>query len=419
MSEFRYRALRADGVLESGRLEAAGRAEALAAVEGRGWIPVRIEPAEAAGGNGPAAPTARGRAAWARTLGVSARRISSAESEDFLRSLASLLAAGVPLSRALDLLAREAARPAAAERWRALRDRVVDGQSLAAAMERAGGAFSEAQTAMVEAGETGGFLDVVLGQIADFMARERDLKARALTAAIYPAVLFALAAGVVSLLMVFFIPRFQRMFEGFDAPLPLLTRAIIGTSRGLRSYGLWLVAGAALGIGALRRGFRDETRRRALERRLLMAPVAGDLARRIAVSRFCRMLGALLAAGVPLLQALRAARRSLGYRTLADLLDGALDAVQKGESLSAALGRGGDALLSRSTLEMISVAEESGRLDRELTRIADEMERALDRRMRTAVALAEPALLFLIAVLIGVIFIGMVLPIFTLQEYIR
>ncbi len=419
MSAFRFRALRADGGIEDGRLDAPGRAEALAAVESRGWIPVRVEPADAGGGNGAAAAPPSWRALLARTPGTAPRRVSAAESEDFLRSLASLLAAGVSLSRALDLLAREAARPAAAERWRALRDRVVDGQSLAAAMERAGGVFSEVQIAMVEAGETGGFLDVVLGQIADFMARERDLKARALTAAIYPAVLFALAAGVVSLLMVFFIPRFQRMFEGFDAPLPMLTRVIIGTSRGLRAYGLWLIAGAALGIGALRRGFRDEVRRRAFERRLLRAPVAGDLARRIAVSRFCRMLGALLAAGVPLLQALRAARRSLGYRTLVDLLDGALEGVQKGESLSVALGRGGDALLSRSTVEMISVAEESGRLDRELTRIADEMERTLDRRMRTAVALAEPALLFLIAVLIGVIFIGMVLPIFTLQEYIR
>jgi type II secretory pathway component PulF len=240
-----------------------------------------------------------------------------------------------------------------------------------------------------------------------------------MAAMIYPATLFVLALSVLVFLLVFFIPRFQMLFEGFDAPLPPLTVAIVSLSGVLRRYGLWLAAGAAIGIGALRRRLRDEARRRALEHRLLRLPVVGELARSLAVSRFCRMLGALLSAGVTLVQALRAARRSLGYQTLIDLLDEALEGVQKGESLAAALGRSGSDLFSRATIEMVAVAEESGRLDRELVRVADEMERTLDRRMRTAVALAEPAMLFLIAAFVGVIFIGMVLPIFTLQEYIR
>ncbi len=413
MTLYSYRARRADGGMEAGRVEAVGRIEAATAIEARGLAPVRIEASGDAGANA-------ARTEQARTLRtLHRRRLTSAQVEDFLRALSGLLASGIPLSHALNLLARETAHPAAAACWRALHDRVVDGLSLAAAMERAGGVFSQVQIAMVEAGETGGFLDIVLAQMADFMTRERDLRGRALAAAVYPATLFVLALGVLSFLLVFFIPRFQRMFEGFDAPLPTLTRAIVSLSRALRQHGLWLVAAGAVGAAALLRRWRDETRRRRLEHRFLRLPILGELARRLAVSRFCRVLGALLAAGVPLVPALKAARRSLGYSTLVTLLEETLDGVQKGESLAAALGRRGGALFPRTLIEMIAVAEESGRLDRELTRIADDMERAFDRRIRTAVALAEPALLFVIAAFVGVIFIGMILPIFTLQEYIR
>jgi type II secretory pathway component PulF len=411
MTGFVYRARRADGGVETGRVEAATRVEAAALLEERGLTPVRIE---AAGGGADRAARARFRAfSWR------GRRISSAQVEEFLRAMSGLLAAGISLSRALDLLARETVHPAAAARWRELHARVVDGMPLAAAMERSGGIFTRVQVAMVEAGEAGGFLDVVLAQIADFMARERDLRARVWAAAMYPAVLFVIALGVLSFLLVFFIPRFQRMFEGFDAPLPALTVAIVSLSHFLRRHGLWLVAAAAVGGIALRRRWRDEARRRAFERRFLRLPVLGDLARRLAVARFSRMLGALLTAGVPLVPALRAARRSLGYSTLVALLDESLEAVQKGESLAAALGRHGGALFPRTLVETIAVAEESGRLDRELTRVADDMERTFDRHIRAAVALAEPALLFVIAAFVGTIFIGMILPIFTLQEYIR
>jgi type II secretory pathway component PulF len=138
--------------------------------------------------------------------------------------LSSLLAAGVPLSRALVILHKEASSPAAQRKWKEIHDRVVDGASLAHAMAQSPDVFPRVYVAMVEAGETGGFLDVVLSQIADFQAREKEMRSKVLTALLYPAILLVLALSVLTFLLVFFIPRFQGIFAGFGAELPLLTQ---------------------------------------------------------------------------------------------------------------------------------------------------------------------------------------------------
>jgi type II secretory pathway component PulF len=151
---------------------------------------------------------------------------------------------------------------------------------------------------------------------------------------------------------------------------------------------------------------------------MLRTPIVGPLASKIAMARFCRMLGTLLGAGVPLINGLSVARRSLGYQVLIDLITDSSERVKKGEALAASLADC-KSLFSGSTLEMIAVAEESGRLDQELLRLSGVTETALDRQLKTAVALTEPLMLFLIAGFIGIIFIGMVIPIFTIQDYIK
>jgi type II secretory pathway component PulF len=272
--------------------------------------------------------------------------------------------------------------------------------------------------AMVEAGESGGFLDVVLAQIADFQAREKELRAKVVSAMMYPAVLLFLAVAVLIFLLVFFIPRFQTLFAGFDATLPLLTRIIVGVSDVMRHYGLYLAVGVAAAIYFGRSWFAKESSRRLWESWMLRSPVIGPLAGQIAMARFCRMLGTLLGAGVSLITALGVARRSLGYQTLIDLVTDSTERVKKGEPLGASLAAC-RTLFGGSTLEMIAVAEESGRLDSELVRLAAVTEINLDRQLKTAVALAEPLMLFAIAGLIGTIFVGMVIPIFTIQDYIK
>jgi type II secretory pathway component PulF len=424
MPVFLYKALAPDGSVTEGQLEAGGRPEALRQIATRGLRPIRLAERNGASSNGKpraaAAATAPAAAVEtpARPGWLGARRISARVLENFTRLLASLLAAGVPLSRALVILQKEAAHPAARAQWKEIHDRVVDGMSLADAMAQSPETFPKVYVAMVEAGETGGFLDLVLAQIADFQAREKEMRAKVLTAMFYPTILLTLALAVMVVLLVFIIPKFQLTFAGFGAKLPALTEAIIGLSHALRAYGVFLVLGLALGVYLAGNWLRSPAGRRAWEALILKLPVVGGLVAQYAMARFSRMLGTLLAAGVPLINALNVARRSLGNQTLLDAVANSIDLVKEGRPLGASLAEC-RALFPGSVLEMIAVAEESGKLDQELVRIANVTEAELDRQLKTAVALAEPVMLFLIAGLIGVIFVGMALPIFTLQEYIR
>jgi type II secretory pathway component PulF len=415
MPTFTYRALQPDGTIAEGQLDAAGRPDALRQVETLGLRPVNLTEKTAPPlQNGLALPAALGNLPFK----FESKRVSARALENFTRLLSSLLAAGVPLSRALVILYREAATPAASAKWKEVHDLVVDGMSLADAMEKSPATFPRVYTAMVQAGETGGFLDVVLAQIADFQSREKELKAKVTTAMVYPCILLVLALIVLTVLLVFFIPKFQKVFASVHGALPLLTQMIIGASHAVRSYGLFVAAGL-LGAGLLvRTWFASEKGRRVWEGLVLRSPVIGPLTAQFAMARFCRMLGTLLGAGVPLVQGLNVARKSIGNQILVDAVLQSIERVQQGGRLGQSLADCPN-LFPGSVLEMISVAEESGKLDTELVRVAAVTESDLDRHLKTAVAFAEPLMLFLIAGFIGIIFIGMLLPVFSLQEYIK
>ncbi len=401
MTAYQYKALRADGSLASGQLETGGRQEAMNQLLGQGLRPLSLEEGSAA--------------APGQSLG--SHRVSGRVLETFTRQLASLLASGVPLAQALHLLASESAGPPR-QCWQALHADVLDGCSLAQAMGNQPAVFPHVYSAMVKAGETGGFLDVVLRQISDFQNRDRELRSRVYGAMIYPAVLATLAVAVLIFLMVFFIPRFQSIFSDFGAALPPLTNAIVQSSLFLKRYGLFILLLMIAAVVAFRQYLSSHQGRLWLEARVLRLPAVGTVSAQYAVTRFCRMLGTLMQASVPLVSALRVARESIGNQILGDAVDEAVDRVQHGDRLADSLAVC-PVLFPRSTVAMVTVAEQSGRLAEELLRIANEAEQELDRRMRVAVALAEPALLFVMAAFVGAIVIGMVLPIFTIQDYIK
>jgi type II secretory pathway component PulF len=235
---------------------------------------------------------------------------------------------------------------------------------------------------------------------------------------IYPCILFCLAIIVLTVLMIFCIPSLQRVFVSFHGSLPLLTRLIIGASHGVRSYGLFIAAGLVIVVFLVRAWFTSEKGRRIWEGLVLRSPLVGPLAAQFAMVRFCRMLGTLLGAGVPLVQGLNVARKSIGNQILVDAVSESIQRVQQGGRLGQSLADCKN-LFTGAALEMISVAEESGKLDSELVRIAGVTEADLDRHLKTAVAFVEPLMLFLIAALIGLIFIGMLLPVLTMSQYIK
>ena len=419
MPQFAYKAIQLDGVPTEGLIEAANRLEAMRQVELRGLKPIRLSESASAAGKAPAAASAAKDGGLRLNLKFGqANKITPRILENFTRLLSSLLAAGVPFSRALVIIHREAAEPVAKAKWKEIHDLVIDGMSLSDAMARSPETFPRVYVAMVEAGETGGFLDVVLAQIADFQSREKELKGKVMTALMYPAILLILALGVLIFLLVFFIPRFQLVFQGFNAELPLITRMIVAVSDAVRNYGLFIGAAGVVAFISLRSWFRSEAGRRAWEGYILRVPTIGPLLAQFAMARFCRMLGTLLGAGVPLVNALNVARRSIGNQILVDAVSDSIDRVKEGKALGKSLAQNRD-LFPGAVVEMISVAEESGKLDAELLRIANVTEGDLDRQLKAVVALAEPVMLFVIAALIGTIFIGMVIPIFSLQDHIK
>jgi type II secretory pathway component PulF len=408
---FTYTAINATGQPVSGTVPAETRSAAIAAVMGKGLSPLKVEASgkKASAGKAGAAPVA----AMARIGRVRHRHV-----EDFTRELASLLAGGVPLSRALAILIRETKEAGPKALWTQIHSDVVEGNTLADSLAQHPKQFSSIYVAMVRAGEAGGFLDVVLAQIAEFRAREQELKGKIKAAMIYPCVLACLAVCVLIFLLTFFIPRFSTIFSQFGGELPYLTQIILKVSDVAQRY---VVVGAIVVVAAvvlLRRAAATDLGRRRIERTVLKVPTLGKVVSIFAMVRFCRMLGTLLGAGVPLVASLRVSKEAIGNQTLADTVAFGIEEVQKGSSLARSLGSA-EQLFPPSVVEMIAIAEETGRLDKELVRLSVAFETELDRRLRMLVSLAEPLMLFLMAAFIGTIVIGMLLPVFDLQRLIR
>ena len=251
MAQFTYTALDDAGAEVSGRLAGGNRAAVVEELEHKGLYPVSIEAVEEKAQD------------EGRSL-LGGRRVSRSQVDAFTRELANLLGGGVSLSKALRILSREASSRAARKQWTAVHDDVVEGTSLADALARWPRSFPPVYVAMVRAGETGGFLEVVLGQIADLRAREQDLKGRFKSALIYPMVLGVLAGLVLIFLLTYFIPRFSTIFSEMGGNLPWLTRAIVAASDAVTDYGLVLLLAVVLLVVVLKRALSSESGRRSL-----------------------------------------------------------------------------------------------------------------------------------------------------------
>jgi type II secretory pathway component PulF len=409
MSVFAYTALSKDGKRTNGTLNSESRADALAQISKQGLHPLSILESTS---------SAAKKAVKTPANGPVRGKVSTRAVEAFTRELANLLAGGVSLARALSLLRRESTNPAAKQLWSQIHDEVIGGTSLGDTLAKHPKNFSTVYIAMVRAGEMGGFLDVVLAQIAEFRAREADLKGKVKAAMIYPLILGCVAIAVLVFLLSWFIPRFSTIFAQFGGQLPALTQVIVDASDLVRHYGL-IVGGVAVAIFiVIRRAISSVAGRRRMEIILLKTPILGQIIAHFALVRFARMLGTLVGAGVPLIASLRVAREAIGNQTLADTVLHAIEEVQRGTLLSKALADS-EELFPASVVEMIAVAEETGRLDKELMRLATSYETDLDRQLRMLVAVAEPAMLFVIAGMIGTIVAGMLLPIFNLSDVVK
>ena len=395
MNKFHYTALTEAGQKISGALEADSEAAVLRLLEERKLFPVTVQ------GRGAGTGQARPR-----------RRIRSSEVGMFYGQLADLLGSGVPLLRAFDSLIKSAPGVALRDLLKDIRASIADGKSLTEALRQYPENFPTLHTAMVQAGERAAFLEEVLRSLSDFLERLDELRSKVLGALIYPTLLIALGLAVMIGALIFFVPKFEPLLASANKPLP--TEILFAASKIVRSHWYLLVLGAAGLVAAVWANLKSPATRRWMEQWRLKVPVVGNAFRLLAITRFCRILGTMLANGVPLLQALKISKDATGSNILGERIAEATEAVRDGKRLSEPLGVGD--FFPEQILAMIAVAEESNKLDKVLVQIADTVERRTNRQVDQAVRLIEPAILCLVAAGIGFLALGLLLPIFTMAS---
>jgi general secretion pathway protein F len=379
-----------------GELEADSPAAALRALEDKALFPIEVRElqdrmAEGAG---------KGKGVRSRDIGT------------MYGQLADLLGSGVPLLRALDTLNKSTVNPRLRVLLKEIRGAVADGKSLNDSMREYPNVFPPLHTSMVHAGERASMLVTVLYSLSGFIERLDELRSKVLGAMIYPALLTLVGVGVMILALVFFVPKFEPLLADVDKALP--TEVIFGLSVLLRSYWYLMVAGlVGLGMGVWSVA-KLEPARRWMERWQIRIPVVGVALRMVAITRFCRILGTMLENGVPLLQALAIAKDATGSTLMSERIVDAMESVRGGKSLTAPLREGG--LFPEQVLAMLSVAEESNKLQKVLLQIADTVERRTNQQVDQAVRLIEPVILCLVAAGIGFLALGLLLPIFTMAS---
>jgi len=402
MPQFSYKAKKDDGSTVTGTLQAESERSALDSLGRMGVYPIQIESRTEASAAGPRRVR---------------RKVKAADVALFTRQLADLLKAGVPINRGLRTLSSQTSNLELSETIAEIEKTVSSGSTLHEAVAKFPKSFSTLYVSMVRAGETGGFLEDVLHRLALFIEKDQELRSRVASALAYPILLIVIGSFAVMFLMVFFIPRFSEIFKRLGDNLPVPTQIVMSVSYFFRDY--WMAALLGLIVLAVLWGrlVATFTGRRFVDRLKVRFPLFGDIVRKNAVSRFTRTLGTLLKSGVPILNALAISKEAMANVVLMADIDEAAAGVKQGRSLAEILRK--SRYFPVIVVDMIAVGEEGGNLDEVLVNVADSYDLQVERAVRVFITLFEPALLLVMATLVGFIVISMLLPVFSLSSMIK
>jgi general secretion pathway protein F len=400
MPTFRYSAFNAAGGEVSGTVDAASLNEARIQLKQKGLFAREIAQAVEAG-----------------RKGLFRSRVSVPELSLATRRLATLLGSAVPVYEAVATLWEQEAPGELKRVLGRVRDRLAEGQSLAQSLAAEPAVFSESYVGMVSAGEASGALDVVLERLAEFQEGQEAVRSRVTTAMIYPAVMVFVGVAVMLILLGVVVPKIINVFEQSKATLPLITIILIKLSTGVRK-GWWLLLLIGAGIvGGYERLAKNETFLKKRDRLLLKLPVMGQLWQRLVLSRFAKVLGLLLASGVPIIKAIDITSEAVVNREYRGYLDHVKETLIQGGSLSAALRE--SPLFPPLLTHMISVGEKSGELDRMLVKAGDAFETEFNATVTRSMALLEPLLIVAMGIAIGFVVFAVLLPIMQLNQLVK
>ncbi len=334
----------------------------------------------------------------------------------FTRQFATMIDAGLPLVQCLEILASQQENKVFKKALTEIRQSVEGGLTFAAALKLHPKVFTSLYANMVEAGEAGGILDTILNRLAQYMEKAMGLKKKVKSAMIYPSTIVSVAMVVVIFLLVFVIPTFKSMFEGFGATLPLPTQIVLEMSRIVRQYFLVGIGAIVGGIVALKWWYGTSGGKWAVDAFLLKTPVFGLLIRKVSVAKFTRTLGTLISSGVAILDGLDITARTAGNKVVEAAILKTRSSISEGKTIAEPLKDSG--VFPPMVVQMIAVGEQTGALDAMLGKIADFYDEEVDTAVGNLTSLLEPMLMVFLGVIIGGVVIAMYLPIFKLVSVV-
>ena len=339
-------------------------------------------------------------------------KVSDKDIVVFTRQFATMIDAGLPLVQCLEILASQQDNKTLKKTLTEIRQAVEGGSTFAAALKQHPKVFSSLYANMVEAGEAGGILDTILNRLAGYMEKAMGLKKKVKSALIYPSTIITVAVVVVIFLLLFVIPTFKAMFEGFGAALPLPTAIVLEISRLVRSY-FWVGIGVVVAvIVGIRWWYGTSAGRTNIDRLLLRMPIIGILIRKVAVAKFTRTLGTLISSGVAILDGLDITARTAGNKIVEMAVLRTRASIAEGKTIAEPLRESG--VFPPMVVQMIAVGEQTGALDAMLGKIADFYDEEVDTAVANLTSLLEPLLMVFLGVVVGGVVIAMYLPIFKL-----
>ncbi len=330
----------------------------------------------------------------------------------FTRQLSTMIDAGLPLVQGLEILAKQQDNSTFKKVLTAIKTDVETGTTFADAMRKHPKVFDNLFSNMIEAGETGGILDTILGRLAIFMEKSMALKKKIKGAMTYPTICLAISILILIVILVFVIPVFESMFSGMGSSLPVPTQIVVSMSNAVKNNFIWIAMGAFLLVYLIKKIYSTKKGRYRMDALMLKAPVAGPLIRKVAVAKFTRTLSTMLQSGVPILDALQVVAKTAGNKIIEAAVFRVADSIAEGRPIAEPLEESG--VFPNMVVQMINVGESVGALDTMLAKIADFYDGEVDQAVENLTAMIEPFMMVFLGGMIGGLVIAMYLPIFSM-----
>src|SRR5664279_818415 len=423
MPKFNYVAMDAHGKESKGTLEVASQNEAINRVKEMNLFPTKIVEIERGKEKsdkkaGPAPKTGAKGKGKGKGLNINLNikipglsgRVKSKVLTTFTRQLATLVDAGLPLLRGLRVLEKQERNPTLKSILSELAVAIEGGSTFSEGLAQHPKVFNRLFVNMVKAGELGGVLEVVLNRLSEFMEKAQKIKGKVVAAMFYPIAVMVVAVVILTILMVYVIPKFKEVFAGMleGRQLPAFTRLVLGISDVIKDHFIWTTVGIIAFVIAFMFFIRTDFGRHAFDKFKLKMPVIGPVVSKVSISRFTRTLGTLVSSGVPILQALTIVKETAGNVIVSNAIAGVHESVKEGETITAPLEASG--VFPPMVISMVDVGEQTGALPEMLLKIADNYDEEVDNAVSAMTSLLEPIMIIFLALIVGSIVIAMFLP---------